>query len=308
MKPTILIENEVYEKIMFWVNRSKDEVSGLGTIKVEKDGILRVISAMLLPQTNTATHTEITAEGVNKAMYQLRQAEGELKFWWHSHVMMGVFWSGTDHATIKEFGTHDWILATVFNQKNEMRSAYYDPKGVTTPWGKSELFYDECITRIAKPVTYDTKEWESEYTTNVKPKVYEAPVYDSFDTWRKRDTKGKFKQTTPEEREAFARKKQGKKTLLTQDEYDDYCFDASERAFIAEHGLTDADLDYLISEGFTPMNILTLFDNEAEMEEIKQLLQQSRTPDEIMKTLCWQNEEQLDLADYYAGFYGKGAL
>lgn len=308
MKPQIVIDNEVYEKIMHWVNKSRNEVSGLGTIVIEKDSTIRVISAMLLPQTNHATHTEITAEGVNKAMFALKDSPGELKFWWHSHVMMPVFWSGTDHATIKEFGAHDYILATVFNQKKEMRSAYYDPKGVRTPWGNSELFLDECSTRIERPAIYSLTDWDSEYDKNVAKHVPIHPIqpkgYDSYGQWGwgeqyPRDKKGKFRQTTPEERHEFAKKKMtkadNKSTILTPD-YDDYGFDSAERAFFAEVGLSLDDLDYLFTANFCPTEILDLFQNDATMAEIREHLIAGSSPEEIVAMLC-ADDGQLDLVD-----------
>ena len=96
MEAKVIIENEVFRKIMHWVDKSDYEVSGLGTLTCDENGVFRVKSAMLLPQKNGTTHTDIEAEDVGKLMYALKDQAGELRFWWHSHVNMGVFWSGTD--------------------------------------------------------------------------------------------------------------------------------------------------------------------------------------------------------------------
>ena len=154
---------------MYWVNKSKFEVSGLGTIKVQEDGSMLVTQAILLKQQNTHTHTEITAEAVCKAMFDMAKEDGELRWWWHSHVQMGVFWSGTDMDTIKELGKQGWIAATVFNQKNELRSAVYAHDALVLPWVEKPkyVFYDECETSVKVIDDARTVEWEKEYEDKV---------------------------------------------------------------------------------------------------------------------------------------------
>lgn len=170
MKPTILIEDEVYRKVMHWVNKSDYEVSGLGMVKIEDNGVLRVVSAMLLPQENGSAHTDIEPEEVNKALFELRNSEGELRWWWHSHVKMGVFWSGTDHDTIKKLGEGGWFACTVFNQKKEVKSCYYSKDGQRTPWGTEPLMLDDLTTKVTIPNDPREAEWDAEYEKNVKIK------------------------------------------------------------------------------------------------------------------------------------------
>jgi hypothetical protein len=166
-KPTVIIENEVFQKIMFWVNKSNYEVSGLGVLRVEDDGVLRVVDAMLLPQKNGPTHTDIEPEHVGKLMFQMKDTPGELRFWWHSHVDMPVFWSGTDLDTIEKLGMGGWFLSTVFNKKREMKSCFYAVQGSNTPWGTEELFLDDLTTTVPAFVHARQAEWEEQYTTNV---------------------------------------------------------------------------------------------------------------------------------------------
>lgn len=176
-KPKIILDRMIYHKIMHWVDKSSDEVSGLGTVVQQEDGSFKVIEVMLLPQKNTSGTTDIEAEDVAKAMYELREAEGSLNFWWHSHVNMAVFWSGTDRSTIEEFGNAGgqggFVVATVFNKKYEMRSAVYVNSPVN---GGMKIFMDEVDTRI---VTFlDTElvaAWDAEYEKNVKPRTHSLP-------------------------------------------------------------------------------------------------------------------------------------
>ena len=190
----IQIPREVFNKIMHWVNKSNDEVSGFGKCTYYKEtGVLYVHDAYLLKQTNGAAHTDIDGQSLARLMYKTREEEGELKWWWHSHVNMQVFWSGTDTATIKELASQGWIGATVFNKREEMRSAI----GVVT---KSDILGDEVLIRDELP-TYimdevdeeATKAWDQEYTENVQEKkyTYSNSYYSNYDAedltdWREK--------------------------------------------------------------------------------------------------------------------------
>src|SRR5512135_244863 len=71
------IDRSVYQKIMHWVNKSDFEVSGLGKVILE-NGVLRVVEAILLSQTNTRTTTEIEPQDMGKAMFLLKDTPGML--------------------------------------------------------------------------------------------------------------------------------------------------------------------------------------------------------------------------------------
>ena len=332
MKPTIIIENEVYEKIMYWVNKSSDEVSGLGIVQVEAGGILRVTSAILLPQKNGATHSDIEPEGVNKAMYAMRNSPGELKFWWHSHVQMGVFWSGTDMTTIREFADGGWILATVFNQKNEMRSAFYDKNTVQSPWGPQPIFYDECPTSIATVARVIPPEWEADYKVNV------TDQRKSFNAWEwQRDMNGRYTGRYPQypgnesgygydnfgddyvtreepksnpKRPMGVSKREWKKyikdalynvpavtglsTVTPTFNLDAYGFDQEERLLLATHGLTEKDLDFLVENDFSPNEILEIMENESTIDDITDLLGMGWTTEQIVKGLTGDEPQGVD--------------
>lgn len=169
------IDDIVLQEVMHYVHASSFEVSGLGRVIHEMRGdvcVLRVTTCHLLPQTNTSVHTEIDAEAVAKLEYDGRNDPGELRWWWHSHVQMAVFWSGEDRNTIAELSAPGWFAATVFNQKGEHRSAY--AQGHPMPFMMDELKtvsqrqvdaalkaawqkkYDEaCRTRQPVTRTYD---------------------------------------------------------------------------------------------------------------------------------------------------------
>lgn len=166
--PKVIINDMVFLKIMHWINKSEDEVSGLGWIKQEKDGTIRVIDAILLPQKNTGVTSDIDPQDVGKAMYEMRNSEGEMRWYWHSHVNMGVFWSQTDFDTIKKLSAAGWFVSSVFNKRKEIKTCL----STVEPW---PAIIDDVQTVIS-PREIDASiiaSWDESYKKNVtdhKPK------------------------------------------------------------------------------------------------------------------------------------------
>lgn len=159
---------EVYDKIMWWVNRSPIEISGFGKVQFI-NGVPTVTSAYLVEQVNTSADTEIDDKALSKLMYQTREDAGHMNFWWHSHVNMGVFWSGTDHAAIEQIGKHGWCLATVFNKKAEQRTAIYQGGSDFFP----PIWVDNLDLEIATRMNQEIIDnLEAEYTAKCSTKTY----------------------------------------------------------------------------------------------------------------------------------------
>lgn len=188
----IMIPCHVFEKIMFWVDKADFEVSGFG--KAVFDGTnFQVLDAILLKQTGSGTHTDIDPLSLSKVQYELRETPGELRFWWHSHVNMNTFMSGTDQTTLKELGSQGWAIATVFNKRREVTSAlsykYKDLK--QTPFGttdKEETFYDDKLqTLIVYPALTDAQKVEltTQFDENVQQKKFGSASHKAgkFDSW-----------------------------------------------------------------------------------------------------------------------------
>jgi len=188
----IVIDNMVYQKIMYWINKSDYEVSGLGKITY-KEGRITVIDAVLLPQKNGATHTDIEGDVVGKAMFLLKDSPGDLRWWWHSHVNMDVFWSGTDRDTIEKISAGGWFVSTVFNKRHEMRSCL--SMNAPLPLG----MIDNIPTRPIQFLDQElTKKWDDDYEKNVENLMR---GYHSYPNWesrfqRKSDEGGDEKQLT----------------------------------------------------------------------------------------------------------------
>lgn len=142
-KPEVVITELAYKKIMHWVDISPIEVSGLGKVIFEDNQFI-ITDAFLVKQKNTESSTEMDGASIAKLMYETKDIPGHLNFWWHSHVNMGAFWSGTDYQTIQDLSANGFLVATVFNKKRDMRSAIRYKSTEIMP----DLFLDEISTRV----------------------------------------------------------------------------------------------------------------------------------------------------------------
>lgn len=168
------ISNEAMFKINHWVNKSPVEISGLGKVIREDNGDLLVTDVYLLEQENTSTETELDATAISKLMFQTKDVEGDLSFWWHSHVNMGVFWSSTDMQAIHQLGEYGYVVATVFNKKGEKRTAYYQGEKDTVP----KIFIDDITTKQVFVHSSDlTAKLDEEFIAKCKQKVYVPTSY-----------------------------------------------------------------------------------------------------------------------------------
>lgn len=169
MKMKVYILPEVHAQIMYYVNKSPVEISGLGRIEKASDGSLVVTKAYLIEQENGAVTTDINEDAVAKMMFETREDKGDLNFWWHSHVDMNAFWSGTDMSTIEDFGKKGYLLATVFNKKGEHRTAYFQGTNGFLP----QMFIDNISTTFGHlPTQTQLTAWEEDYKTKCKAKTY----------------------------------------------------------------------------------------------------------------------------------------
>jgi len=177
--PKIIIPRQIYDKVVHWCNAAGNrEISGLGKCEWDdKTNTFKVVDAQVLKQTEqSAASTEIDEYAIGKYMFQSKD-KGVILWWWHSHVDMKVFWSGTDHACIESFGKEGGVIATVFNKRGEYRSAVR--LKAETMIGLYPLFIDEVPTDIIS--YYETtsfKQWSEEYeAAKVEEKKYEYKDY-----------------------------------------------------------------------------------------------------------------------------------
>lgn len=207
LNASVHISEACYQKIMHWIKKAGSfEVSGLGNVIYDPaNRVFLVDEVYLLQQENTGTTTDINDVAVGKLMYEHHKSKrkGELRFWWHSHANMGVFWSQTDISTIKHLSTGGWFLNTVFNAKEEMKTAFYmtEPMAVFADdlstsiisdidVGKVKKMFEKMGFTIRKGKINDIlwaieadvsdenrKAWDEEYDAKVSSKKYTPPPY-----------------------------------------------------------------------------------------------------------------------------------
>lgn len=100
-----------------------NEVGGLGYVHEDEDGDLIVDEVFLVPQEVSGGHVSLTGEAIAYGM-EKALADGrleDLRFSWHSHNTMSVFWSGVDEGGIKSYLDYGapWLLSVVTNNDEE---------------------------------------------------------------------------------------------------------------------------------------------------------------------------------------------
>jgi len=110
---------EVEERMRHYTNLAAGEVSGLGTVE-QFDGGFLVTDLFLPKQSCSPGGTELDQESVATLIMDLDEAgadAGSLRFWWHSHGALDVFWSRTDEECIDNLANGDYVLSLVTNKK-----------------------------------------------------------------------------------------------------------------------------------------------------------------------------------------------
>jgi len=77
----------------------------------------------IFDQVVTGSSTELSSQDIAKFLNEYISAGKDpstLKFWWHSHANMDVFWSGTDNSTINRFSS-DWLVSMVSNKRGQFK-------------------------------------------------------------------------------------------------------------------------------------------------------------------------------------------
>ena len=166
MKSQLVIPIKLYNKIMFFVDNTDNEISGMGRL-VFSEGKANVTNVYLLEQEVGPAKTDIDETSLSKLMYESRADDGLLNFWWHSHVNMGSRFSCTDDETIKEIGGRGFVIAMVINKRREYQIVYHSKGDDKTPmvWQEMDLVIDHGNGDLAE-------EWKKEIAEKCKVKTY----------------------------------------------------------------------------------------------------------------------------------------
>ena len=153
---------EVEERMRHYTNLAAGEVSGLGTVEEFNGGFL--VTDLFLPkQTCSPGGTELDQESVATLLMELDQAgkdSGALRYWFHSHGDLDVFWSRTDEECINNLANGDYVLSLVTNKRGHMlaRLDIFRPVRVTIDQvpvsvrSTSESLVERCRQEVAMNV------------------------------------------------------------------------------------------------------------------------------------------------------------
>ena len=180
------INGDVYDKVMHWVRQKDTEISGYGTVEFDAaTKTFRVVEASLLDVSHSSSETTIDPVMAGKYFSNNRN-NGAGKWHWHSHPTFGAFWSGTDKSLIRGLGQNQpYLTATVFNQKAECKSAFYQ---MTRVMGlQHEIFLEDIPTSILRVKDDELiRSWnaEMEGVEQFLEKQRPATNYRTIDTFR----------------------------------------------------------------------------------------------------------------------------
>lgn len=122
--PKVYITAAAHRQLMAYIGAVYTEISGLGIVEMPRPGMLVITDIMLLEQESTSGDTNLDQDAMGRLMFQMIEAgqdTGTLKFWWHSHANMDVFWSATDESAIANLVEgSEWILSIVGNRQGEI--------------------------------------------------------------------------------------------------------------------------------------------------------------------------------------------
>lgn len=124
-KPKLLIPIESFRKIMAYTQLAEGEITGFADVEynVERENFV-VGEVYLIEQTAQAAEVDMNEEQISKFMLsRIEQGATQMpRIWWHSHVDMAAFFSGTDTQTISEFKSDSYTISLVVNKKREMKA------------------------------------------------------------------------------------------------------------------------------------------------------------------------------------------
>jgi hypothetical protein len=198
----IFLPHEVWEKMSNFINLVDIEISGFGRVYSESgeehwsEADLKETQAtiaqgaaprkwvtkyknfyiedvFILEQTNTGAFTSMEPAAISKFLVDVvRKGEKPENYnlWWHSHVNMGTFWSGTDDATAIRLSKGGELISIVGNKRGELR-ARWDCGGVTV---------DDIQVIIIQPKVSDIK---AHCEAEIKEKVKEQKWVQKFGNW-----------------------------------------------------------------------------------------------------------------------------
>jgi hypothetical protein len=162
----IYISPKINSKIMEYAQAASGEISGFGSINPHTNIVDKLFP--LMNQECSGSETEINPKMITEFVTSGQSATANL--WWHSHVMMGCFWSPTDEECINTLGqTMSSLLSIVVNKKREYKARFDLFKPIRMTVDISLLYYYEF------PYT-EIEKIRAEVKDKVKAKTYASVI------------------------------------------------------------------------------------------------------------------------------------
>lgn len=124
--PRLYFTAEAFLTIQNFVRLINIEISGLGRVR-PRGRDFEVFEVFILPQTSSGVHTVLDPQALSAMMEEILARGDDLadiKLWWHSHVDMGCFWSGTDSANMRRLTVDsnvDFMFGFVGTRNGQMK-------------------------------------------------------------------------------------------------------------------------------------------------------------------------------------------
>jgi proteasome lid subunit RPN8/RPN11 len=171
-KPALLIPIEHYRKILAYVANCETEIMGFFDVEWNDERTAFLVTKVydLLEQSAGGAHVEVDEEKMSAFTLELiKQGCEQLpRGWWHSHVDMGTFLSGTDEETVDFMKNDSFIVALVANKREEIT--------VTIKMFKPFTFE---IEKVPVRIIY-SEDKINEAAKEEIDKMVSAPVYNNY--------------------------------------------------------------------------------------------------------------------------------
>jgi hypothetical protein len=126
-----------YKKLRYYTSACpNDEISGLGTVKVNGD-IYLVEDVFIFQQESHAAGTVLSKDDIARFMAEWIKGgkdPSNLRLWWHSHGNGMAFWSKIDTQNIDKFNSDDFMVSIVLTSGVRQmlgRIDFYQPERKT---------------------------------------------------------------------------------------------------------------------------------------------------------------------------------
>lgn len=192
--PRVIYTTRVYQQITYLVHRCNLEVGWWGLVDVQPCGDYLITEIFVPEQEVTGTQTDIEAEAMTALAIELMDRDldpGNLYYYGHSHVNMGVSPSGQDESNTDQYlDACPIFIREIRNKKGESKVDIFDTAANVVyqcvenipEW---DLIPGDVVQEINDIVESCVKERKYQQpATTAQPKSLAAPKADKHrDTW-----------------------------------------------------------------------------------------------------------------------------